>query len=667
MGDRLSALLAGLAVLVGVVVAGAGLSVFVEAWQVGRAWAGSGEAHRIEAHPAGDAPLWIDAPAGQMTDAGAPQHGDPGDGSPGSGDPAESGPAGDSLPPAPLASAGAGAVPAPASPVESQREAVGEARQDAVTPTGGLPEPSVRRARPDEVGLAGLDFRFLDPPEPGAHARLAVSVRNRADAPTDPLVVALPATWFAGFEVLGAVPAVLDDAERDGRRRFIWPALGPGEERTVELHVLATAEEVDGPEVRVALGEAEVGGGRPRTVAPRPRPGPVRVVAIPKLGVRAPVVRVPWEPPPFVVGQIEGSAAVTLGNTVLLGHLGGPAGDVFARLDRLRPGDEVIATSRGLDYRFIVSEVAVRPFDDVAPTAQTATPRLTLMTCAGLWSVLRQDYSHRLWVVAEPPELAEQTIRANAERAAEAARQAEAAAAARAAHEAEAAATSAEPRLPAPATAPSAPDPRPTGSPEASSSAASGPAPTPTAAPPATAEAAPSPYPSAPPATADGSAPPAFGDGAAAQATPGDGPMAGAGTGADAPADEPGLPGFTIDAPVDGAAVLRRLVVRGRRAPAAEARAALWLLVRPDVAGGRWYAVPRPLDVRPDGTWEAELELGGEPGIRHQIRLVLADAEADARLRRHAVERPSQPLDTAPDGALPAGLQTGARVGVRLR
>ena len=60
-----------------------------------------------------------------------------------------------------------------------------------------------------------------------------------------------------------------------------------------------------------------------------------------------------------------------------------------------------------------------------------------MMTCTGTWSIARQDYSHRLWVIAEPPELAAQTIKANAERAAQAAREAESAAAARATHEAE--------------------------------------------------------------------------------------------------------------------------------------------------------------------------------------------------------------------------------------
>jgi sortase (surface protein transpeptidase) len=418
---------------------------------------------------------------------------------------------------------------------------------------------------------------------------------------------------------------VLDDRPAgDAERRFEFSGLDPGERRTHELHFLATAEEVDAPAVRVVLARAadsaeagdlgEIGMVQPRTVAPRPRPGPARSVIVPKLGVRASVVPVLWEPPPFVIGQLQGTAHVSEGNTVLIGHLAGPQGDVFARLSQLRPGDEVTATSRGLEYRFVVSEMSVRPYDDIAPTEATTTPRLTLMTCTGQWSVVRQDYTHRLWVVAEPPELAQETIRTNAARAAEAAREAEAAAAARTAHEAEVNAESSDgPRTP-------------TSQPPAATIVAVPPEQTPT------------PGPSVP-----------------ASPAPLDSPEA-------APDGEQLAPGIVVDAPLQDERVPRRLAVRGRRTRDADQSAPLWLLVRAEVEGSRWYVLPQPLVPEKDGAWQAELELGGVAGIRHEIRVGVADREADALLRRHADERGGHPLD-----ALPAGFTTGARVTVERR
>ncbi|MCC6991329.1 MAG: sortase [Acidobacteria bacterium] len=480
------------------------------------------------------------------------------------------------------------------------------------------------------MAVPEIDFRFLDPPEPGAHARLAVTIANRADAPTGPLGIVISRRWLQDFQVIGAVPDVADDRpEGEGERRFAFAGLAPGQQQTFEVHVVATADEVDAPEVRVLLGagdadaqsEVEIGRGRPRTVAPRPRPGPARAVAIPKLGVRAAVVPVPWEPPAFVIGQVHGSAAVSEGNTVLIGHFGGPQGDVFARLSQLRPGDEVVATSRGLEYRFIVSDIAVRPYDDVSPTYPTETPRLTLMTCTGQWSILRQDYSHRLWVVAEPADLAQQTIRANAERAAQAAREAEAAAAERAAHEAEVSATAtaeAQAQAAQPASAGAARAPAARSVPSAAAAPSPGEGLTP-----------PPPLPSPSPSPA---------------------------------ADEPLAPGIVIDGLTDGAPVPTRLTVRGRRTAEADTGRLLWLVVRAEVDGSRWYALDRQLTVNQRGEWEAAIELGGPAGVRHQIRVLSVDADGDATLRRHANERRGHPLDV-----LPVGSQTGARVTVERR
>jgi LPXTG-site transpeptidase (sortase) family protein len=135
---------------------------------------------------------------------------------------------------------------------------------------------------------------------------------------------------------------------------------------------------------------------------------------IPRLKLHSGVVQIPWEPPPFAVGQIEGTANVTQGNTVLIGHLTGAAGNVFAHLDQLEPGDEITATSRGIAYKFVVSQTFEGENTDAAPMQAEDDPRLTLMTCAGIWNPFTHDYSKRLWVIAEPPDQAAVTI-ANAQ------------------------------------------------------------------------------------------------------------------------------------------------------------------------------------------------------------------------------------------------------------
>jgi LPXTG-site transpeptidase (sortase) family protein len=119
-------------------------------------------------------------------------------------------------------------------------------------------------------------------------------------------------------------------------------------------------------------------------------------------------VPVQWEPPLFVVGQLRTSANVTLGNSVLVGHVRGAAGyNVFNNLDQLKVGDEIVANSRGATYNFVVTDAQELPEDDTSPTDATNTPRLTLMTCAGQWNPVAQDYSDRLWVVAQPPDVAQ--------------------------------------------------------------------------------------------------------------------------------------------------------------------------------------------------------------------------------------------------------------------
>ena len=284
--------------------------------------------------------------------------------------------------------------------------------------SGPVPTPPV--ASVDDLGLVAVAFRFRDPPEPDAHAQLVVTLHNASDLPTGDIVLAIPGSWFDSYRVLGAIPPVSrDQLADDGQRGFTFPGLRPGEEASLALQVIAIGEDIRPPHVSVRLATGEtIGEATPETEAPRPRPGPVMALDIPRLALHARVLPTAWEPPPFIIGQIRGTANVTQGNTVLVGHLTGAAGNVFAHLNRLEPGDTITATSRGLPYAFVVSRVFTGPNTDSSPIQATDTPRLTLMTCAGIWNPFTRDYSERLWVIAEPPDQAAETIAADAAAAA---------------------------------------------------------------------------------------------------------------------------------------------------------------------------------------------------------------------------------------------------------
>lgn len=360
-------------VAAGVLAIAAAVSVYAESWLTARAWAESGQATRVARQLDAASPLWLEA---SSVEEQAP-----------------------TTTPVPVAA------------------------PDSVFAVPASPTENAPLADPDDLSVESVEFRFLDPPEPGARARLAVTVRNRSVLPSAGISLAIPADWFASYAVIGTVPAVSDDRlSADGVRLFTFPGPAAGRSAVFELHVTPTEEETGAPAVSVRLvNGVTLGDAAPRTVAPRPRPGPVMSVQIGRLDLRSAVIPVAWEPPPYVVGQIRGTANVSLGNSVLVGHLRGAAGNVFSRLDELRPGDEVITRSRGLDYSFIVSEIATLPDTDQTYMQPTETPRLTLMTCAGAWNPFTRDYPERLWVIAEPPDLAAATIAANAERAAAAA------------------------------------------------------------------------------------------------------------------------------------------------------------------------------------------------------------------------------------------------------
>jgi LPXTG-site transpeptidase (sortase) family protein len=487
------------------------------------------------------------------------------------------------------------------------------------------PEEVPRYAGADELELKVAELRFDDPPEAGARARLVLEVYNGSESASPPLVVAIRTDWFESYRLLGASPELIDDQiSPEGTRLLTVPNLAPGTSATYELHLTALDDDVTPPELRLLLADgAEVAGPRLQVIGPRPRPGLARALTIPRLNIQANVVQTVWEPPRFVVGQIQGSALLGEGNSVLVGHLTGPAGDVFARLDQLQTGDEVTAVSRGLEYKFVVSERLLRPSDDSSQMDPTPTPRLTLMTCAGTWNPLTRDYSHRIWIVAEPPELAEATIAARAESAASLP-QAEVQPAPEVTPD-----TARDSIPPAPDLAPPTVEPALTPSQSAAQIAS------------------------------------------AAVELPAQrrlvGPLlqrwrplavrrtAGRSAGRPAPA------GLTIDSPRSQARVPANLTIGGARKGSRELSVRAWLVVRALEPGARWYLYPRELAIGSDGKWQAELTLGGPPGLRHELRVGVVDSATQAALTRQARTHPNEPLDALPPGFWPEAVRIVVR------
>ena len=132
-------------------------------------------------------------------------------------------------------------------------------------------------------------FTFLDPPEPGAQARIAVQLRNRSELPTGPLRLTLSPRWLSGWRVLDADPPVLDDRVLDGTRRvFDYPGLDAEAEGGFELHLVAIDDAVDPPEIGISQVNREPSEGRPEK-ARSGGPGRRR-----SRRVRAPARLAPW-------------------------------------------------------------------------------------------------------------------------------------------------------------------------------------------------------------------------------------------------------------------------------------------------------------------------------------------------------------------------------------
>lgn len=139
-------------------------------------------------------------------------------------------------------------------------------------------------------------------------------------------------------------------------------------------------------------------------------PGPS--IRIPAVNISAALVKFPlnrtsWAIDPWErsVGHLEGTAGIfEVGNTVLAGHSRLPNGKpgVFANLDGLSVGDDVVIFDAVEERRYIVSRVFTVSAEDISVAYPTPGDQLTLITCdTGSYNKNSELYDRRIVVVAE--------------------------------------------------------------------------------------------------------------------------------------------------------------------------------------------------------------------------------------------------------------------------
>lgn len=147
-------------------------------------------------------------------------------------------------------------------------------------------------------------------------------------------------------------------------------------------------------------------------VAPAPSATPIyaaeRILA-PSIGldskvVESPIINGEWTVPKFVAGHLQGTAEpLQGGNVVLSGHVESiSSGNVFANLDKLKPGDKIQLYTRATIVTYVVDKSMIVKNNDMSVVAPRPKETLTLITCTGNWLPLQGDYNDRLVVVAHP-------------------------------------------------------------------------------------------------------------------------------------------------------------------------------------------------------------------------------------------------------------------------
>ena len=106
---------------------------------------------------------------------------------------------------------------------------------------------------------------------------------------------------------------------------------------------------------------------------------------------------VPW----FDIGHhADSHNPGELGNSVFNGHVVTiNAGEVFRRLQELKPGDAVYAYTPEYRLDWVITRVFSVSQNDTSFLTDTDEPRITLYTCTGQFNPLERNYAERLVAV----------------------------------------------------------------------------------------------------------------------------------------------------------------------------------------------------------------------------------------------------------------------------
>ena len=216
------------------------------------------------------------------------------------------------------------------------------------------------------------------------------------------LLLGVSLAWIYG-EYLGW------QAEQE-RRAFIRTFPTPVAPATLPITATATPAAVEDATPRTAPLAEPTRESSPTATAPgwQTAPPPLRIT-VPAIDLDTKVVPAivkdgTWEVPKFVAGYLEGTGRPSGdgGNVVLSGHLQSlTSGNVFARLGELEAGDVIVLYTDDGVFEYAVASARLVTPRTVEVTYPTDDPRVTLITCAGDWDPIAQDYTQRLVVAGE--------------------------------------------------------------------------------------------------------------------------------------------------------------------------------------------------------------------------------------------------------------------------
>ncbi len=111
---------------------------------------------------------------------------------------------------------------------------------------------------------------------------------------------------------------------------------------------------------------------------------PIALLEIPKINLKVAVAEgTKDEIISQAVGHFKGTAKPgEIGNFALVGHRNFTTGEFFLKIDKLKPGDDIIVTTLDKTYTYkVTGQETVNP-EEVHVLNPTKTPTITLVTCS---------------------------------------------------------------------------------------------------------------------------------------------------------------------------------------------------------------------------------------------------------------------------------------------